>query len=57
MDEQQKFQSQFRLGLLRVHAAWCKVENVITFPFRWVSEQVSSTPAWKAADGHLRLVK
>jgi hypothetical protein len=57
MDEHQKFQSQFRLGLLKVHAVWVKCENVVLFPFRWLNDQLSGTSEWKRAEGTLRLVK
>jgi hypothetical protein len=53
----QEFQSEAKLFALKVHAVWVKCENVVLFPFRWLSDQVSSTPAWKRAEGTLRLVK
>lgn len=32
-----------RLMLLKMHALYMKVENVLTFPFRWVAEKYTNT--------------
>lgn len=55
-DEQQKFQSQAKLTALKVHAAYMKFENVITFPFRWLASQFDSTEAFHEKPT-LRVVK
>lgn len=58
MNEQQTFQSPFRLFLLRCHAAWTKFEDVVLYVPRQISNAVSATPAWQAAErAHLRIVK
>lgn len=47
MDTEQKFQSKAQLFALRVHAGWEKFENVVLFPFRWVSEQFGQTHVFR----------
>lgn len=59
--EREKFQSNTKLALLKVHAVWTKVENVLLFIPRWISNKVSSTEDWIALDKRipdtLRVVK
>lgn len=43
MQNEQKFQSKAQLFALQVHGVWTKFEDVVLFPFRWVSAQVSQT--------------
>lgn len=57
MDEQQKFQHPFRLFLLRCHAAWTKVENVILYPARKLSSALGQTSHFEDRAVQLRLVK
>lgn len=49
-DEKQKFQSDAQLTALKVHAAWMKVENFLTFPFRWLLDQFNHTDAYGMPD-------
>lgn len=57
MNDQQTFQSPFRLFLLRCHAAWTKFENVVLFPARWVSTHLGQTHVFEERASQLRLVK
>jgi hypothetical protein len=58
MNEEQKFQSKAQLTALKVHAVYMKVENVITFPFRWLASQVSQTEVFVEKPARkLRVVK
>lgn len=58
MNEEQKFQSKGKLFALKVHAVYMKVENVITFPFRWLASQVSQTDVFvEKVPAKLRVVK
>lgn len=47
--EEQKFQSKAQLFALKVHAVYMKVENVITFPFRYLADAFSQTSTFQAA--------
>lgn len=49
MEEKQKFQSEGKLFALKVHAAWEKFENVVLFPFRWISNRIGATDTFVAA--------
>jgi len=57
MQAQQTFQSQAQLFALKAHAVYMKVENVITFPFRWVAEQCGQTDTFRQSQPVLRRVK
>lgn len=48
--ERQRFQSNAKLAMLKVHAVWTKVENVLLFIPRYISDKVSGTDAWIQAD-------
>lgn len=56
MQEQQTFQSQAQLVALKIHAVWEKFENVVLFPFRWVSEHLGQTHVFREQPA-LKLVK
>lgn len=54
--EEQKFQSKSQLFALQVHAVWERFENVVLFPFRWLSDQCSQTRLFRE-EPTLRVVK
>jgi hypothetical protein len=56
MQEQQTFQTPAQLFALKLHGAYMKVENVITFPFRWASEQLGQTDIFRQRESQLKLV-
>lgn len=53
MNDEQKFQGKGALFALKVHAVWEKVESVVLFPFRWVSEQVGQTDIFRQEEARL----
>ena len=59
MEEKQKFQSEGKLFALKVHAVWEKFENVVLFPFRWISNKLGATDAFIEAESRpsLKVVK
>lgn len=58
MQEQQLFQSKAQLAALQIHAAWEKFENVVLFPFRWLSDKMGQTHCFREqGQVQLRAVK
>lgn len=47
MQEQQAFQTPAQLFALKAHAVYMKVENFITFPFRWAAERCGYTDTFR----------
>lgn len=55
--EEQKFQSKAQLFALQVHAVWEKFENVVLFPFRYISDKVGQTDVFRQETPSLTVVK
>lgn len=55
MEETQKFQGRAQLFALQVHAVWEKLENVVLFPFRWLSQYVGQTDIFRQEEERLTL--
>lgn len=57
MQEQQKFQTPTQLFALKAHAVYMKVENFLTFPFRWAAAQFGQTDTFRQSEPALKRIK